>query len=139
MRSKAVTITVAGMKFTADIAVSKSAAFPGKDMVEASDVMQLEQAAARWLIEHGVTSRGSIKVLRAAAGLTASQLGELLGTDRTRVSKWETGAAQPSVALWNTVAALALDAMDGRTTTLDRLRATQTEQPALGEIKLAVG
>ena len=109
----------------------------GKMFVSAEDLHMLENAAARWIIDHGIKAPETIRALRAAAGLTGSQLADLLGVDKSHVSRWENGKADPGVALWNTVASLALEAMEGSTRTLDRLRATQTEPPAEREIRLA--
>lgn len=39
----------------------------------------------------------TLKQLREVAGLTQIELAERLGTDRTTVSKWETGQAWPSM------------------------------------------
>lgn len=103
-----------------------------------TEIGKLKNAAARWIIEHGIKAPETIRALRSAAGLTAKQLADLLGVDRARVSDWETGKRDPGVALWNTVAALALDKLRGSTETADRLRATQTEPPSERTIQVTV-
>ena len=134
------TLIYGSITFVAELPSFTIPEAPGKVFFEGTDLRALESAAARWIIDHGVTAPETIRALRAGAGLTGSQLAELLGVDRSQVSRWENGKADPGVALWNTVAQLALDAMDGSTRTADRLRATQTEIPELtGKIRLAVG
>ena len=39
-----------------------------------------------------------IAAVRKAAGLTQEQMGELVGVTRQAVSKWESGASDPSTA-----------------------------------------
>ena len=104
-----------------------------------TDLGILERAAAAWIIQHGIKAPETIRALRAAAGLSGSQLAELLGVDKSHVAHWEIGEVDPGVAVWNTVADLAMDAMEGSTKTIDRLRATQTEPPTERVIKLTGG
>ncbi len=40
-----------------------------------------------------------IKKLRVARGLTQAQLAERVGTARSTVAKWETGASMPRIAV----------------------------------------
>ena len=63
---------------------------------------------------------------RKAARLKAAELAGLLGVTPETVSHWENGHNEPSRAVWTILDALAEDGMEGRTTTLDRLR-TPTE------------
>jgi DNA-binding XRE family transcriptional regulator len=89
------------------------------------DLARLERDAARWIIEHGAVSSEAIRFLRKRAKLTAAQLAELLDTTPETISRWENGNADFVRGTWNTVAALALDAMNGRDETARRLRAIQ--------------
>ncbi len=133
------TLIYGGLSFSAELPAMMVEGHP-KPVFRGTDIGLLENAAARWIIEHGTNAPETIRALRAAAGLTGAQLAELLGVDKSHVSKWENGKSDPGVALWNTVADLAIDAMEGSTRTVDRLRATQTEQPIVtGAIRLAVG
>ena len=132
------TLKYGGLSFSAEMPAEMVEDHP-RPVFRGTDIKRVENAAARWVIEHGIKAPETIRALRAAAGLTGSQLAELLGVDKSHVSKWENGKSDPGVALWNTVAQLALEAMEGSTRTVDRLRATQTEPPLLtGEIKLAM-
>ncbi len=138
MKTKTISIRVGTLTFTADLPVTASAGFPGKEMVSADAVALFEQAVARWLIDHGVDGPESLKWLRSAAGFTGSQLATLLGVDRARISEWENGKAHPGRALYAAIASLARDAMNGTSDTADYLRA-MLAQPNRQEIKLAVG
>jgi len=134
------TLVYGPVTFVAELPALTIPEAPGKVFFHGPDQRALENAAARWIIDHGVTAPETIRALRAGAGLTGSQLAELLGVDRSQVSRWENGKADPGIALWNTVAQLALESMEGSTRTVDRLRATQSEGPDLkGKIRLALG
>ncbi len=139
MATAIATIEYGALHFSAELPAKVIVGHP-RPVFAADDLRRLEQAAARYVIDHGIKAPETIRALRAAAGLTGSQLAELLGVDKSHVSRWENGKADPGVALWNTVADLAMDVMEGSTRTIDRLRATQTEQPTGMEIRLeAVG
>src|SRR5690606_10705079 len=83
----------------------------------------LELAAARWLAEHGFTTGEEIRFMRKMAGLRREGLARLLDVSPETVSQWEGGTLRADVATRATLAALALDALDGSTATRDRLRA----------------
>jgi len=73
--------------------------------------------------------------MRKVAGIRAVELAELLDVAPETVSHWETGKHAPDRSTLATVAALALDALDGATTTRDRLRALR-ERPPLAKVRL---
>jgi DNA-binding transcriptional regulator YiaG len=123
VKTKKVAIEVGKLRFTADLALKPVSAFPGKDMVSAADLERFEQAVARWLIENGVTGHETIKVLRSAAGLTATELANLLGINKSRVSEWESGKHDPGVSVWMTLADLALETMKTSVSARARLEA----------------
>jgi transcriptional regulator with XRE-family HTH domain len=41
----------------------------------------------------------SIKTKRTSANMTQQELADMLGIDRTTVTKWETGACMPSIKM----------------------------------------
>ncbi len=139
MSTKSVSIKVGSLTFTADVPLVELEGFPGKLGVDARVATAFEQAAAQWLLEHGVDGPDALRTLRNAAGLTGGQLAELLNVDRSRVSEWENGKAHPGRALFATVAALARDAIAGKSDTADYLRAMHASDDDRREIKLAVG
>ncbi|MBN1610859.1 MAG: helix-turn-helix domain-containing protein [Polyangiaceae bacterium] len=87
---------------------------------------RFEGAVARWLAEHGYQTGDELRFLRKAAGLRAADLAEALGVSPESVSHWETGKHAPDVATRNVLAALVLDALGGKTTTKDRLKALRS-------------
>lgn len=132
-----VTMKVGNTRFTAELPAITNAS--GKPFVAGPDVRRMEQAVAAWIIANGTDGPDSLRILRGAAGLTGSQLAELLGVDRARVSEWENGKAHPGRALFATVACLAREAIAGRSDTADYLRAMHAPPEERQDIKLAVG
>ena len=85
-----------------------------------------DNAMTHELIVRQIRDPAVFKWLRKIAGLKAAELGELLEVTPETVSHWENGHHSPERAVWTILDALAEDGMEGRTTTLDRLR-TPTE------------
>lgn len=125
------------LTFSAELPAKKIPEHP-KPVFSFGDLHKLEQAAALWVIERGIMLPETLRLLRAGAGLTGVELARLLDTDKETVSRWEHGKQRFNTAIWNTVADLALDAIQGRTTTRDRLLAMQQAQIAAPrEVKLS--
>lgn len=136
-KTKEVRIQVGPYSFVTELRVVRVSAATGKQLVSAESIARFEKAVAAWVLKHGADGPDSLKVLRSAAGLSASQLAALLDVDRARIFEWESGRAQPGRALFATVASLARDAIAGRSETADYLRAMH--EPKDGkEIRLAV-
>lgn len=107
----------------------------GETFTDGPGLVALEREAARWLAAHGFATGPELRFMRKAAGLRAVDLAELLDVAPETVSHWETGKHAPDRSTLATVAALALDALDGATTTRDRLRALR-ERPPLAKVRL---
>ena len=73
------------------------------------------------LANAGVHTGEAIRLMRKALRLRAADLARLLDLTPETISHWETGKARPNRAAFVTVGALIQDAIDGRTTTRDRL------------------
>jgi len=97
----------------------------GERLYDGSDPEQLERLAAAWLAEHGVRTPEELKFMRKAVGIRAADLAALLDVTPETISHWETGKHAPDVARRATIAALVLDALQGETTTRDRLHAQE--------------
>jgi DNA-binding transcriptional regulator YiaG len=75
------------------------------------------------LANAGVHTGEAFRVMRNALRLRAVDLARLLDVTPDTISHWETGKARPTRAAFVAIGALVQDAMDGRTTTRDRLAA----------------
>ncbi len=137
MKTTQVKMKVGNTVFVADLPAIENA--NGKPFVGLDDVRRMEQAVAAWIIANGTDGPDSLRILRGAAGLTSSQLAELLNVARPRVSEWENGKSHPGRALFATVASLARDALAGKSDTVDYLRTMHEPDEERREIKLAVG
>lgn len=88
----------------------------------------------RALLDAGSTDPKAVTWLRKAAGLRGNELAALLAVAPETVSRWEHGARTIDRAALAILGSLALDALDGVTTTRDRLRALGAH-PATGEVR----
>lgn len=68
----------------------------------------------------------SLKFMRAALHLRASELAELLGVSPETMSRWENDRRPVPRASFTVVAAMVRDALEGRTAMRDTLRALAT-------------
>ncbi len=81
------------------------------------------------LADRGVHTGDALRHLREALALRAADLARLLGVTPETISHWETGKVSPARAAFVAVAAMAEDAMAGRTTTRDRLEVLANGRP----------
>jgi putative zinc finger/helix-turn-helix YgiT family protein len=86
-------------------------------------------AASSELADLGVHTGDSLRHMRKALGLRAADLARLLDVRPETISHWETGKAPPNRAAFAALAAMVEDALDGRTTTRDRLARLADERP----------
>ncbi len=111
-------------------AVTASAAVPALRCASCGDV-QIDSALARRfqlaacceLADAGLSSGEALRHMRKALGLRAAELARLLDVTPETISHWETGKASLNRAAFVAVCAMIQDALDGRTTTRDRLAA----------------
>lgn len=122
------TLSYGSLSFSMELPAKRLPDLPNKTFFKAADLQKLERAAAFWIIEHGVTEPATLRALRAAAGLTGVQLAELLGVDKSQVSRWESGKYDPGVAMWNLVADLALENMRRQISPRARLEAVRARR-----------
>jgi putative zinc finger/helix-turn-helix YgiT family protein len=90
------------------------------------------------LADRGVHTGDALRHMRKALELRAADLARLLGITPETVSHWETGRAPPTRSAFVAVAAMVEEAIDGRTTTRDRLTAlaSVTRLPRVLRVKL---
>lgn len=106
----------------------------GESLIADADVAHAHHAVTRALVAASSTHPDALRWLRKAADLRANELAGLLGVAPETVSRWEHGTRTIDRAALALVASLAFDAIDGMTTTRDRLRALGAH-PATGEVR----
>jgi len=94
----------------------------GEALVTGEDLGRAELIAASRLIDAGARSGALLSWTRRALGLLATDLAALLGITAETVSRWENDRVEPEPAVWNVIADLVDDRLEGRTRTQDRLR-----------------
>ena len=82
-----------------------------------------ELAVAREFADVGVDTGEAFRRMRKALGLRATDLAQLLDLTPETISHWETGKVVINRAAFVALGAMVQDAIDGRTTTRDRLAA----------------
>jgi putative zinc finger/helix-turn-helix YgiT family protein len=87
------------------------------------DLGAFEEAAAKWLAEHGVRTPQELKFMRKAAGIRAADLANWLDVTPETISHWETGKHAPDVVTRSTIASIVIDTLRGESSTRDRLHA----------------
>jgi YgiT-type zinc finger domain-containing protein len=94
----------------------------GESMVAGEDLGRAELIASGTVIDAGVRSGALLSSTRRSLGLLATDLAALLGVTAETISRWENDKVAPEPAIWNVVAGLVEDRLEGRTRTQDRLR-----------------
>jgi DNA-binding transcriptional regulator YiaG len=89
-----------------------------------------EVAVAQYLARKGPASGENFAFMRKAIGLSGVDLADLLRTSKETVSRWETGKHAVDIWAWITLGSLVLDHVDGRTMTMERLRALRAKELA---------
>jgi putative zinc finger/helix-turn-helix YgiT family protein len=92
------------------------------------DLGAFEEAAARWLAEHGIRSPEELKFMRKAVGIRAVDLAAWLSVTPETISHWETGKHAPDVVTRSTIASIVLDTLSGESATRDRLQVQGTPE-----------
>ncbi len=114
-------IEVGSRVFSREVAAQTCGAC-GAIFYDGPGLVAFEQDVVRWLAENGFASGEEFKLLRKTAGLWASELADLLGVSAETVSHWENDKHPFDRSTQTTLASLVLDHLDGRSTTLARLK-----------------
>lgn len=128
-------LEVAGKTFVGKVPAQKCAScgelyFPGPALCD----FELEVAGE--FARHGEVSAEAFSFMRRSLGMQARELAELLDVAPETVSRWEHGKRQLERGTFALLAEMVLDRLEGRTTTLDRLRALMKPEPLPRLVKL---
>ncbi len=94
-----------------------------------TELARAHLAIARELADRGVHTGDALRHMRKALGLRAADLARLLDVTPETVSHWETGRFLPGRAAFVAVAAMVQEALEGRTSTRDRLAVLAEGRP----------
>jgi putative zinc finger/helix-turn-helix YgiT family protein len=97
--------------------------------VDGRVVQRFELAVARELANLGLHTGETFRYMRKVLGLRAVDLAQLLDVTPETISHWETGKVPINRAALAALGAMIQDAIEGRTTTRDRLRALGDDRP----------
>ena len=95
-------------------------------------------AIAGKLAELGASSNDAFKLMRTAIGMRAADLAALLDVAPETISRWETGQRSVDRGALMVLGAIVLDQIEGKTRTLDRLRAFREPANAAAEVRIDV-
>lgn len=108
----------------------------GKVYFDAGVLERFELHVAGKLVEAGVSSGAAFRFMRKAIGMRATDLGALLDVSAETISRWETEKRAVDRGALAVLGALVRDALEGRTQTLDGLRALREPRPLAKTIQL---
>jgi putative zinc finger/helix-turn-helix YgiT family protein len=114
--------TIAGRTFKAKVKATRCAEC-GERTYAGDDLGAFDLAVAGELARHGQVSAEAFSFTRRALGMRALELAELLDVTNETISRWEHGKQSLDRRAVALLASIVLDRLEGRTTTLDRLKA----------------
>ncbi len=94
-----------------------------------ADLGRAELLAGAEAMARGLRDGGTFKFIRKALGLRAADLAKLLDVSAETISRWENSHRAAERSVWNTLADLVSDRLQGTKTTLDRLTAPKARIP----------
>jgi DNA-binding XRE family transcriptional regulator len=101
----------------------------GEAVLNGADLGRAELLAGAEALARGLRDGGTFKFIRKALGMRAAELGDLLDVSPETVSRWENGHRAAERSVWNTLADLVADRLEGTDTTLARLKAPKARIP----------
>lgn len=128
--------TVAAHTFTRMLPVTRCAKC-GEETIPLQALEAFDLEVAEELARHGEVSAEAFSFMRRTLGMKAADLAELLDVTPGTVSRWENGHEPIERRAAALLCALVLDRVEGRTGTLDRLRALLRPEPLPRVVRLA--
>ena len=132
---QALRATIAGVPFEKTVRAQRCASC-AEAYFAAGAVGDFELSAALALARAGIRTPDALKFMRKAAGLRATDLGELLGLTAEHLSRIENGKVPPDKRTVALVAALLEDKAAGTTRTIDQLHAIDRPRKLKGKVRL---
>ena len=126
---------VAGHLFVAFLPAKRCNAC-GKVYFDAAILERFELYVAAALAEAGVKSGAAFRFMRKAIGMRAAELAQLLDVSAETVSRWETAKRSVDRGALALLGGLVRDAIAGRTSTLEQLRALREPRPLSKTVKI---
>lgn len=110
----------------------------GESTIDYAPLHAFNLVIAGELAKAGASSGEAFKFMRKAIGMKATDLAALLHLVPETISRWETGQRNVDFGALAVLGALALDQLEGRTTTLDRLQALRAPARPTGKVLVRV-
>ncbi len=110
----------------------------GEIYFDGPSLERFELRVAVELARAGESSGDVMRFMRKTAGLRAMELAELLGVTPETVSRWETGKQPVEHRAMAVVGALVAERLEGKTSTLDNLKALRRPRKLAREIELTL-
>jgi DNA-binding transcriptional regulator YiaG len=105
---------------------------------EAHVVERFELHVASTIAASGLTHGAAFRFMRKSLGMRAVELAALLDVAPETISRWETARRAVDRGALVVLGALVRDALEGRTDTIDNLRALQTPRPLARTVRIDV-
>lgn len=121
-------IEVAGHKFTRSIPTLRCLKC-GEETMKGTDIEAFELEVSAELARHGELPADAFRYLRRTLGMKAADLAELLDVTPETVSRWENAKQAIERRAAALLSSMVLDKLEGRTSTLDRLKALKEPSP----------
>jgi DNA-binding XRE family transcriptional regulator len=101
----------------------------GESVLSGADLGRSALLAGAEAMARGLRDGGTFRFIRKALGMRASEIGTLLDVSPETISRWENGHRAAERSVWNTLADLVADRLDGTDTTLARLKVPRPSIP----------
>jgi len=126
---------VAGHLFVAFLPAKRCTSC-GKVCFESVVLERFELHVAVAIAEAGVSSGQAFRYLRKSIGMRAAELAQLLDVSAETISRWETEKRNVDRGALALLGGLVRDAIEGRTSTLQQLRALHQPRPLAKTVQL---
>ncbi|HEY3451051.1 MAG TPA: helix-turn-helix domain-containing protein [Myxococcales bacterium] len=128
-------LTIAGRVFSRKIPALRCSNC-GETYIHGPDLGALERDATSVIAREGPCSGETFQFLRKFLGMRGADLAELLDVAPETLSRWETGQRPVDRASWLALSVMVLEHLEGKTATLDRIKALFTQAKPTKHVQL---